>query len=351
MGAFTAQELANIGNSVLDYHLKGRADPQTIQNKPLWKALKSKQGSFPGGKELITWPVVFDYTTSIQGFSHDDPVGYANPANTKRASSNWKEIHAGIQFTATELKHAGITIVDTLDGSSMSNKSGRDMIELTNLWKEKLADMDEGVDRGMNNMLWRDGTQDSSLVPGIQSFILASPSSGVTFGLDRTANPLWRNRSIQNLSTSTPSDMAICTALQKEYRQLRRYSGGPTHMFAGSDFIEAVEAELRAKGELTNTGWAMSKDGKNARIEASMADIQFKGTLIEYDPTLDDEGLADTMFWLDLNSIKLMVMDGEDMKQHTPARPHNKYVYYRAVTWTGGIMAKRLNSSGRYKLA
>lgn len=351
MGEFTATELANIGNSLIDFHETGRADPQTIQGKPLWKALKSKQETFPGGKELITWPVVFDYTTTLQGFSHDDPVGYANPANTKRASTTWKELHAGIQFTATELKHAGITIVDTLDGARTANKSQKDKVELTNLFKEKLYDMDEGVDRGMNNMLWRDGTQDSSLVAGIQSFILASPSTGVSFGLDRTANTLWRNRSIQNLSTATPSNMAISQALQEEYRQLRRYSNGPTHMFAGSDFIEALEAELRAKGEVTNTGWAVSKDGKNARIEASMADIAFKGMLIEYDPTLDDESMADEMFWLDLNSIKLVVMDGEDMKQHTPARPHNKYVFYRAKTWTGGIKAKRLNSSGRYKLA
>jgi hypothetical protein len=351
MGEFTAAELANIGNSVLDFHMKGRADPQSIQNKPLWKALKSKQKTFPGGKELITFPVVFDYTTTLQGFSHDDEVSYANPANTKRGSTNWKELHAGIQFTATELKHAGISIVDTLDGAKTRNHAEKDKIELTNLFQEKLYDMDEGVDRGMNNMLWRDGTQDASLVAGIQSIITASPSTGITYGLDRAANALWRNRSIQNLSTATPSNMAICDALQTEYRQLRRYSAGPTHMFAGSGFIGAMEDELRAKGEITNTGWAVSKDGKNARLEASMSDISFRGMLVEYDPTMDDEGLTNDMFWLDLNAICLMVMDGEDMKQHTPARPHNKYVFYRAVTWTGGMIAKRLNSSGRYKLA
>lgn len=351
MGEFTAQELANINNALLDFHMKGAADPQTIQNKPLWKALKSKQKTIPGGKELVTWPVKFDYTTTVSGFSHDDTVGYENPANIKRASTNWKQLHAGIQFTGTELMHAGISIVDSMDGGSTRNHAEKDKIELTNLFADKFDDMKEGIDRGMNNMLWRDGTQDSSLVAGIQSFITASPSTGTTFGLDRAANSLWRNRSIQNLSTTTPSNMAICDALQSEYRQLRRYGKGPTNMFAGSGFIGALEDELRAKGEITNTGWAKSIDGKNSRIEASMSDISFKGILVEYDPTMDDEGLTNDMFWLDLDSIRLFVIDGEDMKQHTPARPHNKYVYYRATTWAGGIMAKRLNTSGRYKLA
>jgi hypothetical protein len=44
-------------------------------------------------------------------------------------------------------------------------------------------------------------------------------------------------------------------------------------------------------------------------------------------------------------------MDGEDWKVHTPSRPAEKYVMYRAKTWTGGLTANRLNSSGRYKLA
>jgi len=46
-----------------------------------------------------------------------------------------------------------------------------------------------------------------------------------------------------------------------------------------------------------------------------------------------------------------MVMDGEDMKAHAPARPPEKYVLYRAVTHTAGLVAKKLNCHGVYEIA
>ena len=144
--------------------------------------------------------------------------------------------------------------------------------------------------------------------------------------------------------------MAIQNTLQGEYRQLRRYGGNPKLWLAGSSFIDAMEDELRAKGTVTNTGWAVSKDGQNATLEASMADISFKGNLIQYDPTLDDIGLQKYLYILDTDAINLYEMDGEGFKDHTPARPHNKYVYYKAMTWTGGFLARRLNSSGVYSI-
>ncbi len=351
MGEFTAQELANVGNAVIDFHIKGMADPQTIQGKPLYKRMLSKKKSFPGGKELITKAVKGAYTSSWQGFSHDDEVGYGNPANIKRVSTNWKEMHIGVQVTGTELKHAGITIVDSMTGEKKSKKSGADAVVLTDLWEDKMDDMKEGGERDFNETLWDDGTADPTKFAGIRSFLLTSPSTGVSFGLDRTANSWWRNRASTGISVTTPSDMIIQKTLQDEYRQLRRYGGNPRLWLAGSDFIEAMEAELRAKGTFTQNGWAMSKDGQNARMEASMADISFKGNLIEYDPTLDDIGLAKYLYIIDDSAINLYEMDGEGFKDHTPARPHNKYVYYKAMTWTGGLLARRLNSSGVYSIA
>jgi hypothetical protein len=75
-----------------------------------------------------------------------------------------------------------------------------------------------------------------------------------------------------------------------------------------------------------------------------------------YDPTLDDlpewngSGTQSSYcYFLDTDSIQLYVMDGEDKKTHNPARPEDKYVIYKAMTWTGGMVAKRLNSSAVYK--
>src|SRR4051812_11071300 len=115
---FTVQELENITNAALDFHMdRGDVFSSTIQNKPLLREMISKKKNFPSGKENITVRVKGEYTTTIQGYSHDDTVTYKNPANIKQAQFPWKEIHWGISCTMTELKKDGITITDSTDGT------------------------------------------------------------------------------------------------------------------------------------------------------------------------------------------------------------------------------------------
>ena len=74
------------------------------------------------------------------------------------------------------------------------------------------------------------------------------------------------------------------------------------------------------------------------------------GKVFEYDPTLDDEGLSKYCYVIDTKRIFPKVMDGEDMKKHAPARPEDRYVMYRAVTWTGGVVCTQRNTSGVYSI-
>ena len=343
---FSSQELASIANGVLDFNVRGQPLLQSIQDKPLLKIMMDKQKTFGAAKENISDSVKGDYTTTIMGFSHDDTVSYQNPANLKRVQTSWKEIHAGIQFTGTELKKFGISVVDSTTGAKTSNHTDAEMAVLVNVLDDKLEDMNEGWSRGMNLMFWRDGSQDAKQVAGILSILTTTPSTGITFGLDRAQNTWWRHRTSLGLSTTTPSDLVIIKKLQQEIRQLRRYGGKPDKFLCGSDFLDAFENEIRSKGTFTDTGWA-----KGGAIDGSMADVAFKGVKLEYDPTLDDLGLEKHGFWMDTRRLKPYVMEGEDRKTHTPARPAEKYVYYRAMTWTGGLLATQLNCHGRYSIA
>lgn len=346
---FTVQEIENIANSAMDFHAeKRKVTPQTLQDKPLLKALQAKQKTFAGGKGNITFRVKFDYTTGIQGFSHDDAVDYDNPANTKTVSYPYKLIHSGISFTMDELIRDGITVVDSQDGKSTTEKSGREMQALANMLEEKLDDMEEGAERGFNDMFWRDGTQDPNLVPGVRSIIVNDPTAAaVVGGIDQSAVSAWRNRASLGLNAGTPSNLVVSTKLQQEFRQLRRFGGNPDIWLAGSDFLDALDAELRSKGYFTNTGWA--KNG--GRIDMSVADVSFKGKDINYDPTLDDLSLSKYCFAIDTKHLFPMVVEGEDMQRHFPSRPENKYVFYRAKTWVGGLVARRRNVHGVYSIA
>lgn len=81
-----------------------------------------------------------------------------------------------------------------------------------------------------------------------------------------------------------------------------------------------------------------------------MGDLTFNGVTFEYDPTLDDLGLQRYCYVLDMSSIQLMPMQGEDRKIHNPARPEDKYVLYRAMTWTGGLCCWKRNGNGVYSV-
>lgn len=346
--AFTTQELENIAAASLDYYIKGDAFAQTIQEKPLLAALTKKQKTFPGGKENISIPVVFDYTTAISGFSHLDTVTYANPANLKRVVYPWKEIHAGITVSLTELKHDGISVTDSLNGASTSKHSEREEVALTGLLENKLADMSEGWARTFNDMLWKDGTQDAKVVPGLASLITDDPTTGTVGGINRATVAAWRNRAATGVNKviANKTNQTLTKFLRAEVRQLTRFGGKPSLILCGSTAMAKLEEEVFEKGLYTQQGFI--NKGTN---DIGMATIAMRGVgEFVYDPTLDTLGKSDYIYFIDESNIKLFVMDGEDKKQHNPARPHDQYVIYRAMTWTGGLTATKLNGCGVYQV-
>jgi hypothetical protein len=54
---------------------------------------------------------------------------------------------------------------------------------------------------------------------------------------------------------------------------------------------------------------------------------------------------------LDTRFIYPMAIQGEDMKRHFPARPENKYVFFRGLTYMGGLVCTKRNAQGVYSIA
>jgi len=348
MPGFTAEQIETATNSLLDfYHDRKKVKAQTIQERPLYDAIMSSTKTFPGGKEYISFAAKFDYDDSLEGFVHDDEVGYGDLHNIRRGQVPWYLIHKGFKFSMHELAKEGISITDSTTGKNTSQHSERDAIVLANILEEKIDNFEEGWMRGMNLMFWRDGTQDAKLVPGITSFILDDPTTAVVVeGIDQSIHPLWRNRARLGLTATTASDQNVVQTMQQEFRQLRRYGGRPNKMLCGSDWLDWLEKELRSKGNYTLSGWA-----KGGSIDASVTDVDFKGVKFEYDPTLDDEGKAKYCYVLDMRTIKLRPMEGEQEKNHNPARPENKYIFHRARTSIMGLMCNQRNANGVYSIA
>ncbi len=336
--------------SVLDFHIKGMAKVQNDQNRPLYSAMMAAKKTFPGGKEYITGPVVTDSDDGWQGYSGDDEVDYDNPTGTRRWSFPWYELHDGISITHTELKHAGITVTENGAAQSTANKDGAKVFQLTNMLEEKIARFKMRQERSMNLMFLRDGTASAKIFPGLKAIVRDNPTAGIVGGIDSATNTWWRNRARTAASggvitASTDETANAIRTLKIELRQLRRYGGKPNLAIAGSGAIEKLEREVHRKGDFSHTGFAPD-------IELDMGDLMIRGVgKIQYDPTLDDEGNTNRLYLLDTRHIGPRCMEGEDMKQHAPARPENKYVMYRAVTWTGAFVADMLNCHGVYDLA
>lgn len=346
MGSYTESELSNLGNAALDFYIKGPAMAQSLQERPLLDALMSKKQTFSGGKEFIRRNVKGEYTTQFQGYSHDDTVGYRNPTNIKQTQWKWYELHAGIGVTETELKSDSISIVD--DGQE-SDHSGADMTRITAIFQDKLDDMAEGSARSLNNICWRDGTQDPLVFPGIQAIIAGAPTTGVLAGIDRAANTWWRNRSLVGSAkiTSSTTAQTLTLTMQDELLQLRRFGGRPNKWLGGSTCFSALTQELRSKGNPFFNNFTVS-----GAMELGQADINIVGLgKFTYDPTLDDLGYGDYMYMADTKHVKMFVMEGEDMKKRTPMRPYDKYVLYRAVTLTACVAADQLNCNAVYQVA
>ena len=334
-------------SNTLDFYMGSKTPRnQHISEKPLLSRMRRKMKTIPGGKGRVDLPIVLDTASTLEEFEYDDEVGYGSPAKIRRVSAPWRLFHIGVQVTMHELIHEGITVTDTLTGEEKTNASAREEIALANMMEHKIRDMDEGYDRDMNLLYWRDGTQSALAFPGVTAWVTDNPTSAtIVGGIDQSSNPKWRNRANLAITLGAgPETQAVTNTLDYEMPQLRRYGGRPSAGFAGSDMIARLQAEKRAKGNYTDTGFSGTTD-------IGAGDITFNRMPIYYDPTLDDLGYAKRLYVLDEARLMPFAVDGENGKNHAPARPEDKYVFYQARTFVGGMIADQRNSHGVYGFA
>jgi hypothetical protein len=357
---FTADELQNINNSVLETYIdKGTVWKQNVANKPMLQAFNDNAGQFTGGKEYVSFAVKAGQGGgSLVGYTGDDQVAYYNPTGIKRPKFPWREHHIGMVVTHTELKEDGITINETKVDQSTSNQDGREEQALANLLDEKNDTLGEDYAVGFDTLIHGDGTSDAKALAGIKSIILDAPTVGTTGNIGRAANTWWQNRAATSanssnggqgaITSSTSNGGALIEFLEKEWLQLSKFKQGATkyQIFAGSDFIAAYRKEMRANGYYTMTGLKGTVDG-------SQGDLQWKGIDITWDPTLDNLSLTKRCYVIDMGKtgVRLLYMDGERMHKHAPARPYDRYTMYNGITTTAVMIAKQLNTSAVYDIA
>lgn len=358
LDGFTAEQVAHIAATTLDDYVKGPLHQIGIQEKPLLGIIEGGKKDYNGAKENISLGVKFErgadgVNDGVTGYSGDDEVNFYTPGNGKRANYIWREHHIGFTMTETMLKTQGILVGDEF-GSVRRGKGDRGLVVLANIMDEATKDFGERYAETMNTLFWGDGTDDASALHGLRAFIQDIPTIGSVGGLSGSTNPKWRNRSRTaaffgaasfdsawggNRITSSVSDGgALVQELQKEWRQLRRFGGKPNRFLAGSLFIDAMEREMRANGYYTQTGYKSKQD-------AAMGEMEFKNVPVIYDPTLDDLGRSKYAYIWDDSDIYLESLAGDWKRTRDPARPFNKFVFYKSLVCTGQLCSEQRDSA------
>lgn len=343
LGYVTATDTAAL---LLQLYTRGDTLSQTTEDKPMLKWWEDNKTSFPGGKDFISDPVQGAYmsdTTTLQGYSQDDQLQFGQAMNAQRTSFPWKEHNYGLIISWTELKQDGITISDH---QKVTQHSEKELFVLTDVLKNRMADFMESYTRGKSRLFFLDGSQDPKAMPGMKSILTDTPAVGTTGGINRATYPWWQHRVNLNL-TASAINQNLCRFFQTELRQLKKFGGKPSVAFCGSDFLNALEIEVYAKGILTQEGFVNKGKTKFGMSEISLLGL---GTFT-WEPMLDDLGEGKRCYIMDDRRIKVRPMEDEDDKTLTPERPYNYAVFLHNMTWTGAMTATQLNANGVYALS
>ena len=363
MEGFSANQVNHALATGLDYFVRGTLWNSGIQMKPTLAKIEGSPKSFSGGNENISLGVKFatgadGVNDGVTGFSHTDTVSFYNPGKGLRANYIWREHHIGMTLSETELKRHGILVGDEFEGK-IKRGGSRGMEILSEVLEEAMLDFNEQYADTMNTLIWGDGTADTSALAGIRSMILDIPTVGIVGGLSNVSHAKWRNRSRtaaffadgsfdaahggDKVTSAATNGGVLLQVLQNEILQLRRYGGRPNCWPAGSDFIDAMETEIRANGNYSDTGFTKKMDG-------SMGEMWFKGIPVYYDPTLDDLGRSKFSYLWDTRHIYLYKLKGDWRRQRTPARPYDQFVFHQSLLCTGQMTAKQRNSAAVYEI-
>lgn len=348
MPALAGAKLQNIIDTTLKNHIRGDAWESSIQERPLLKRFRSNQKKFSAGRSVISERVKGGaFQIGFTSFTNDDVVTYGDTNRLQPAEYTWREYHAGLQLTVTELKESGFVVTDTEMGIMATKASESDKHRLTDLLDDKMTDMSEGMLDSLNTQFWEDGSGSATDILGITGLITELPSVGTIAGIDRSlaANAYWRNLAFtvanaNAITSATTNGGALVTQIQIIMRQLMRFKGKPSLALCGSAFLEAMELEFRANGNYSLDGFAGGGD-------VSVGGLRWKNVDFVYDPTLDGTIAGKTRekfcYIMDERHIKWRVLDGDDFATHAPANPLDKYTLHKAVTVSGAITANRYN--------
>lgn len=338
-------DIDKAAKSALNNYLKNDPIDQIVTEQPLRALLVAGKKTFPGAKQYIVEQLRKDYGSNLQAYRMDATVTYNSRDPLAQAEYPWTNYHDGFGMTEDEMRMNGIVLTDDRE----SKASDAEAIQLTNMLKEYYEDLRLGAQANFDVKLHLDGTAAADDIVGLDALIATNPLTGIVGGIDRATNPWWRNYAKTAIVAAN-----VVQEMDVAWRECTKHGGMPTHILCGSAFLDNYRKN--AKDEIQRH---VIITGQTKTLDPSVSGLAYNNVPLVWDPTFDnlDAVYAPAIPWakrcyfINSKHLTLRPADGGEWIARHPKRPAEKYVHYRAVTWTGGMTMNRANAHGVLAIA
>lgn len=344
----SAIQVENLGKSVLDNFRKNPPVDQINVERPLYDELIKKAKPIEGGKEFLVSQLFIGNNDNTQAYAGNARVTYNNRNPDEQVKFRFTNLHAGFTVSEDEMVRAGVKINDD-NGKNLATRA--EALALAGFMESKMKALDEGHKDSIHAQMWLDGTQGVDNIPGIDALVSLTPTVGTIGSLSAVTNTYWRNDARTGLASTLA---ALTDAMEKAKRAIMRTKGRVTHIYAGSDFIDALRNAVLAANQtqITYTG------GGTIGIDMATKQMKFDGIPIQWVPDFDTSfgtspavPFAKRCYMLDLRYIAFGRDADNFMRARFPGRPVDQYVFFYAMTSTIAMETTGRNKQAVLSLA
>ena len=341
--AFTTEQLTRGA----DYALKARSaanpiDQINVKHVALdWLVAGKKEETFAGGS--YKEPLYMSNDSNYQRYFGADQVTHNQRDPVRWTDFAWGDVFEGFWLDEDTLLMNGIRIAD----DSASAPTIDEKNQLLNLLETNHDAVKRSLQQQLAYDMYRTGSIAKS-VPGllhiVQKLAVDWATNGNTVGgINSATTSYWRN----NVNTGiTAAD--VVTEMEETWQNCMLYGGKlPTKIVGGRAFVDNYR---RYAQETINRQIEAGNARGGVSLDASVANLYFHGVPVEWDPTLDELGTADsdttltkTCFFLN-DAVKLRPVKGEWMKERRPVRTPDRFVHYFGKTCKWGMTTNQRNA-------
>lgn len=354
--SFTAEEISTAGKAALDFYQKNELTDNYNIERPLLKALRKAQKTFPGGKQYVVEQIRKSNSSNFQWYRGSQVVTYNKRKNIEQSQFEWCSAHDGFALDEDRLAQNGITISEGKAG----NATHAEAVQLTNLLDEEIDALKLGFDEKFDQALWLDGTQATDAIVGVDAIISSAPTTGTVGGINAATNPWWRNHAATGLTTTTTTG-TVWDSMVTASRACIRNGGMYDKIIAGSSFIDGFRQFMMKTFGRIDYGPMVVKtlEGGTGHKQGVATGLFFNGVEIEWNPGFEDlDSLyapaipwVKRCYFINTRHLRLRPMEGQDMVTRKPPRAYDKYEYYWGLTWKGAVSSNRRNAHAFLSLA